>query len=122
MANALLLFQAREDLRFEFPTTSMGVAAAQSYPAIFHTEDIAPGISFPSGGFEHVTVDLSPLGVDDSWAVFVTFVSNDPGFDNCVIGQPHWNAGVGDMHIFKFGAPFVTSTTIKLRCLAVKVL
>jgi len=106
---------------YEMTTNNAGTISLTSLPTVIHDDVHAPGIVFGSGAFGHITTDLTPFGVDDDWAVQCTFVSNDPGFDDCVIGQAHWDGGIGDLHIYNFGAGFTTATPIRIRCIAMKV-
>lgn len=106
---------------YELTTNNAGTISISSVPTVIHDDVHAPGIVFGSGAFVHISTDLTPFGVDDSWAVQCTFISNDPGFDDCVIGQAHWDDGIGDSHIYNFGAGFTTTTPIRIRCIATKV-
>lgn len=118
----LVFFQSADRERFEISTNGSGVLSGEALETILHTEVYPSGsLTFNSNDFGHLHVDLSSMGVDDSWLVACCLIGGDPGFDTCVIGQPHWLGGVGDMHIFNFGSTFTTSTELKLRCFAVKV-
>lgn len=118
---SLLATDSQQGEVFELQSNNAGLVALRILRTVSHAEIIAPGVNFGAGTFTHVGADLSGLGVDDTWCSLCSFVTNDSGFDDCVIGQPHWDAGVADIHIYNFGAGFVTASPITLRCLAIKV-
>lgn len=119
MANFLTVLADNET--YELSTNNAGTIGVSPLPTVIHDDLHPAGIFFGSGAFTHIGTDLSSFGVDDSWSVQCTFISNDPGFDNCVIGQPHWDAGIGDTHIYNFGLDFTTAVPIRIRCIAIKV-
>jgi hypothetical protein len=121
VSQSVLTADASNGEVFELQTNNAGKLAVRAAAQIIHDDVKAPGITFDSGNFSHVTTDLAPFGVDDTWAVQCTFITNDVGFDDCVIGQPHWDAGVGDIHVYNFGPTFTTTTPITVRCIATKV-
>jgi hypothetical protein len=118
---ASITVQANQGETFQLPSNNAGNLLAKASLQVIHDDVKAPGILFASNTFTHVSTDLTPFGVDDSWAVQCTFITNDAGFDDCVIGQPHWDLGIGDIHVFNFGADFTTATPIRVRCIATKV-
>jgi len=119
--SASLTVQAKQGETFELPSNNAGMVSAKASLQVISDDVHAAGIVFGSGTFTHLGSDLTALGVDGTWAVQCTFLCNDPGFDDCVIGQPHWDGGIADLHIYNFGAGFTTTTPIVLRYIATKV-
>lgn len=118
---ATLVTNKSQRLTFELPTNNAGTLVVETLDQVIHDDVHAPGILFGAGAFTHINTDLSSFGVDDSWAIQCTVLTADPGFDDCVIGQPHWVAGLGDFHIYNFGLAFTTATPITVRCVATRV-